>query len=205
MTISYPLDLNALVSEIGIARFSIETERAQFEDRNPFTFASQVQDWLGDLLILDVSFPALDKNSFLKVRKFLLQLRGIEGTFIFGDPTRGKPKGKADGIPVCWGDSTGTYLHTRGWIQNSIDNVLEAGDLVQIGLRTYEIVEGGATDGFGNAEFEIFPRLREIPADGASVILLNCKSLWRLRNPQVKFEVAKTGLYYTSISAIEAL
>jgi hypothetical protein len=72
-----------------------------------------------------------------------------------------------------------TLLNTRGWTPG-VYGLLLPGDYLQIGYRLYMAASQVNADTNGNAQISVWPSLRETPADGATVSLVNCQGVFRL-------------------------
>lgn len=137
---------------------------------------------------------------------FLLMLNGPKGTFLVGDSLARDPQGVATGTPLVNGGSqTGNSLITDGWTGNTT-NILKAGDYLQIGNRLYKNLQDVNSDSGGNATLDIFPRLRESPANNAGITLSNTIGTFRL--PEIDYELYTSdpfkigGLSFTALEAI---
>lgn len=203
MTISYPLALPA----------SVSTRRVVFKQRSavgvaqsPWDYSMQMQPHAGQAWIASVEYPMLTEAQAEEMEAFLLSLNGMEGTFLLGDPLRTEPRGTASGAPlVMGGGQTGRALATDGWTASE-SGVLLAGDYFQLQNRLYRVLQDVDADGDGEAVLDIFPRLRESPADNDTLLLNNCVGTFRLAsNENVIMDVGPDRYYSLSFSAIEAL
>ena len=83
------------------------------------------------------------------------------------------------------------------------------GDYIQIGSsatqRLYRVVQDANSDSGGNATLEIWPDLREQPADNADITVSNCKGTFRLLNAEDDVRIADANkMHLITFSAIEA-
>lgn len=178
--------------------------------KSPFSGSQQVQEfqewWEGE-----ISLPPLDttvkQDTWLA---FLASLRGITGTFLFGDPIKTSVRGIGTGTPLVKGASqTGKELITDGWT-TSQTGILLAGDYIQIGTgtstRLHRLTQDANSDGSGNATLDIFPRLREAPADNAVITLTNCKGTFRLASNEQSWDFSPgdliTGITFPIMEAL---
>ena len=205
MTISYPLTMPT--SAIGISRFSWTTFNATGMLRSPFTFATQVQQHQGQLWAAEVEIAATtDRADAEEWLGFLGQLMGPYGTFLMGDPRGATPRGNAVGTPLVDGASqTGNVLVTDGWTPNVA--TLKAGDYIQIGQRLYKVLKDINANVSGQMTLDIYPRLRESPANNAAITTSNCVGLFRLADSEVKMVESDTSdlAYAISFAAVEAI
>ena len=72
-------------------------------------------------------------------------------------------------------------LATKGW-KAGISRALIPGDYVQVGSRMYRNLNPVNPDVNGKATLKIWPSLREVPTDGAAVILNSPRGLFRRAN-----------------------
>jgi hypothetical protein len=123
-----------------------------------------------------------------------------------GDPKAKLPKGVATGTPVVSGaNQTGYSLVTRGWTPNKT-SILLWGDYIQIGYRLYSVTDAVNTDVNGDATLPIWPPLRDLPADGVTIVTRACKGLFRLKPEADSKSSVNVGLYgLTALSIREAL
>ena len=103
---------------------------------------------------------------------------------------------------------TGLILNTKGW-PVSTNGVLLAGDYLQIGTgatsRLYKTLNDVDTDAGGLATLDNWPRLRESPADSATITLTNPGGVFRLARNDSEWDISTATIYGLGISAIEAI
>jgi len=203
MSISYPL---TLPTNMGMARVRISQRSASQISESPFTYQQQVQKHSGQMWLADITLPPMSREDAEPWISFLLQLNGVEGTFLLGDQSARAPQGVATGTPLVKGaNQTGQILLTDGWA-NSVTNILKAGDWFQVGQRLHKVVKNTNSDGSGNASLDIYPRLRESPGDNEALILTNPVGLFRLSaNSMPIYDVGADFIYGLSFQAREAI
>lgn len=201
MTISFPLTAPSTPKPQSVA-FS-QTNIVSVT-RSPFTLVQQVQEFDGSGWLLSVNMPPMTRAEAAPWISFLTKLRGIRGTFYYGDTMLATPQGTAAGTPLVNGTSqTGFTLVTDGWDNSSA--ILLEGDLIQIDDSLYLITADATSDGSGNATLDIWPRLRS-HADNASIITSNTKGLWRLLSDTTQaINDRSDRLYTVSFQAEEAI
>lgn len=202
MTISYPL----ILPSARIKRVNLYTINAVALSRSPWTFITQVQQHPGEAWGAEVTMPLLEEAEARAWEAFLIKLRGQRGTFFLGDPLRETPSGAATGSPLVKGASqTGDVLLTDGWTA-SITNILKEGDYIQLGNRLHRVLNNVTSDASGNATLDIFPRIRESPADNTVIITNSAQGTFRLaQNVVPVFNVGEEKLFEISFSAVEAI
>jgi hypothetical protein len=173
---------------------------------SPFTGQQQVQDWQQGWLEASVSMPPLAPLHARAWVAFLKGLRGQANVFQLGDPLGVAPQGSGAGTPVVNGSGqSGFTLNVRG-LTPGASGVLLLDDWLQIGYRLYSVVLSQVdADGSGNATINIYPSLRESPADGTAITLNNTKGLWRLKSNARKWSETTARVYGIQFDCREAL
>lgn len=204
--ITFPLSLPtvALVSSIRqrpIAAVAVAS--------SPFTLTEQVQAHQGDRWVMDLGFMPNTRAEAEEISAFMLKLNGREGTFLLGVSTATLPRGTPTGAPVVAGGSqSGKVLNIDGMTASSTGNYL-VGDYIQLGsgvlTRLYKILDASVdADGAGAATIDIWPRLRESPADNEPIISTNSRGTFRLGNNEMSWDISLPAFYEHAFTAIEA-
>ncbi len=189
---------------------SIEWERKEAVSSNvsPFTGQGQFYDWQQSWWQGQLSFAPMDRWSHDAWVAFIQLCRGPLNVFLIGDPKARKPKGAAattPGLPVVNGAAqTGYSLSTRGW-NHATHSMLMPNDNIQVGNRLYSVCDVVSTDDSGNATIPVWPPLRDQPADGATIIVHNCKGLFRLNADANKDSVNVGNYGLNALSIKEAI
>ena len=175
---------------------------------SPETRAFQTEELPGARWEIYYELPALKRADADGWLAFLAKLKGQAGRFYGPDPTHLTPRGSAPGTPlVNTADQTGSSLITDGWTASQ-SNIFYAGDLiaydVPTGMRSMHVVTAAVnSDGGGNATLPISPKIRESPADGATIITTNPTCTMALLG-RTSFEFEPGGFYFISFSGVEA-
>lgn len=167
---------------------------------SPFTGQIQTQPWPGaEMWSGTFTLPALARSDAAAWIAFLMQLRGMTNAFMLGDPLNTTPFGTPSGNPVVAAGNLAMSqtLATSGWA-TSTSGLLLPGDYIQIGVRLHRVLDNVESDSSGNATFNIWPSLREVPTTGISVITSNTQGLFRLATNQRKFSLDYTRLTHLS-------
>jgi hypothetical protein len=178
------------------------------ETSSPFTRQSQIQQWSGgDWWEVNVSLPPMRLQRANQWIAWLMALRGKANVFQLGDPLGRFPLGNASGAPLINGVHAAgiTTIATKGWTAGA-KNVLLPGDYFQIGVRLHKVAQLTAVDADANglATFDIWPSLREAPADGTAIITSGTSGLFRLADNRREWSVSTAKLYGISFKCIEA-
>lgn len=176
---------------------------------SPFSAESQVYAHQAEWWEVDVTLPPMKRIDAEPWVAFLLALNGKEGTFLLGDPVNTAPRGVGTGTPLVKGASqTGKTLLTDGWTAGQT-GIMKAGDWFQFGSgsssRLHKVVQDANSDGSGNATLEIWPRLRESPADNAPIVVSSPKGVFRLSSNVREWALERAGFYAVSFTAREVL
>jgi hypothetical protein len=129
MAIIYPL---TPPTSPGFRRVQFAARSVAGITASPFTGQQQVYSWPGEWWEATAELPAMLRADAEAWIAFLASLRGVYGTFNFGDPAGRTPRGVATGSPVVYGAAqSGTSLLTAIWA-GSQAGILKAGDYLQI-------------------------------------------------------------------------
>ena len=146
----------------------------------------QTQDWPGaDSWEATITLPPTNFKSAPAWKAFLAECRGMQNVFQLADPEALAPTGSAPGTPLVDGTVdtnnavASTVLYTRGWTASQA-NILLPNDHLQIGYRLYMVCEAASSDSSGKSQIQIWPSLRDQPADGTGITLDNPMGLFRL-------------------------
>lgn len=202
MAITYPLTPPDQLLE-G-ARATLRAVTAVGVSKSPFTFVSQAQKYPGQFWGLEVTLRPMAREEVEPIIAFLLALNGPYGSFTYGPPLASDPMGVPSGTPVVKGaDQTGGELLTDGWTP-SAEGLLLAGDYIQLGTRLHKVLTDVDADGSGNATIDIWPNLRESPADNSTIITSDCVGVFRLaENSYSLWSADIERMHLTGFSAVE--
>lgn len=209
MAISYPLDLPTVT---GISSIKLLAKNTVAVTTSPFTYKQQVLKHSGERWEADISLPPMNRADAEEWIAFLMSLGGQYGTFLMGDPIGATPRGSASstpGTPLVNGASqTGNILAIDGCPTSTV-NYLRAGDYIQIGsassTRLYKVLADVDTNSSGEASIDIWPSLRESPADNAAVTVSSCKGLFRLASSETSWDIGAASFYGITFGAVEAI
>lgn len=178
---------------------------------SPFVPAqTQTQVWpAADRWSMEVALPKMPRQVAVNWIAFLAALQGLQNVFQIGDPLGKVPTGMASGAPVINAGSGlnavgAITLSTRGWTANKYGQ-LRPGDYVQVGLRFHQITAQVNSDASGNAAMQIWPSLRETPADGAPVILNKPVGVFRLSSNKRQWHASPSSLTELGFSCNEVI
>ena len=202
MAITYPLS----IPTTGIRSISISARNVVGASVSPFTGQQQLVRHQGAWWEADVTLPPMKRADAEEWIGFLVSMKGRFGTFLLGDPAATSPRGTWAGTPLVNGaGQTGETLTIDGF---SAGATAKRGDYFQIGTgggaRLYKVL-ADATAAAGAMTLDIWPRLRESPADNAVVVTSNTVGLFRLASNDSEWNVNEATVYGITFGAVEAI
>jgi len=205
MAISYPISLPAG----GRVALTFKPYAVVAKSMSPYTLQQQVQAHQGQIWVVHVQLMPLLPAEAAEWIAALLSLNGTYGTFYLGDDSSPAIRGSGSGTPLVKGAAqVGQVLLTDGWT-GSQTNILRKGDWIQIGASTtqriYRCLKDVNSDSGGNATLDIWPRLRESPADNAALVLAATKGVFRLTHNDMPWSVDSDLLSGIEFECAEAL
>ena len=212
MSIVYPLSLPTVT---GIRSINLRARNAVGLSRSPFTFKEQVFSHGGQMLEAEINLPPMTRAEGEQWVSFLIKLKGMEGTFLLGDPAAATPRGSAastPGTPVVSGaGQTGDDLTVSG-LPADVDGYLLAGDYIQLGTgissTLHKVLNDVDTTAGGFATLDLFPAIRTAPsndAPGNVVVVSNAKGVFRLATNETNWSINEVTHYGLTFAAVEAI
>ena len=210
MPVTYPLNIptNANIRGVKIIPRTIVSSTI-----SAFTGAQQIQAQQGKWFEMEVELSPMRRADAEEWNCFFLNLNGIEGSFLMGDPAAATPRGAAStnlGTPVLDGAHSirASTINLKG-AQINIANYVRKGDYLQLGTginsRLHKILSDGSTNAAGKTSFDIFPPLRAAYADNSAIIFNNAKGLFRLASNDMSFSIDVAKIYSTGFACREVL
>jgi hypothetical protein len=203
MAISYPVSTPTDV--IGLADIQLSATNAVAVSKSPFTFATQVHAYSGEMWSASVTIPTVRKELAEPWVAFLLSLRGQYGTFLLGDPNRATPQGTATTLSVQGA------VGERSLSVTGINGTLKAGDYFQLGppeaAYLYKVlVDYSIADFSAGTDLEIWPSLRAgTSLSGDSARLTNPRGRFRLASNSTQWGIGSSSAYSIQFEAMEDL
>ena len=139
----------------------------------------------------------------------LCTIKRKRGTFRLGDPDNNALLGAATGtIRVNGAGQTGNQVALDGFA-NSTNNVLKAGDYIQINSYMYLVTDDASSNGSGEADVKIEPALRQsIETISDNTIITygsSAKTVWRMDDNTLGWDGDRVSRYGFNFSCTEAL
>ena len=205
MSITYPLSLPSVIragatNAITAARITFGGLYVVAISKSPFTTQAQTYQHQGDGWFAQFDMPAMTRAEAEPWISFLLSLKGKSGYFTMGDPFNQGLLGSAGGtVTVNGAGQTGYSLAVLG-----LTGTLKAGDYLSVGTGATQRLYKNLVDKTGAGTLDIYPSLRESPANGAAVTIgASAKGVFRLVENTVKWEVGADLNYSVAFSAEE--
>lgn len=199
--ITYPLSTPQIFSE---QRVTVRSKNITANTNAPFTGAEQIQEWQAGTWEFELVFPALSPDDGDELVAFLESLRGKHGTFLYGLPTKRRPRGAArlaGGNPVVFGAlQTGLTLDVSTSLAN-VKGWLLAGDFFALGTQLYRVTRDADLIA-GKARLNIWPRLRAVANVGDPISIFDAKGLFRLSVDDPQHEIDESGIYRIDVLPI---
>ncbi len=198
MALTYPLSFPS----VGVQSMTMRLVRVNAATQSPFTLKPQIFEHQGTRWEAEITLPPLTDQESRSVQAFLTGLKGMVGTFLFGNPLHTAPYGTATTVTLSANASVNDdELTCNG------DGTLLAGDYFQLGTgddsRIHQVVED-VTVGTGST-VKIEPPVRVAATSGDSLVLTNPKGAWRLSAPDVEWAINNASIYGITIPCVEAL
>jgi len=192
--ITYPL---ALPTVTGVRSIELQATNAVAVSRSPFTFASQVHAYSGQMWSASLTLPPMKLTEARQWTAWLTSLRGQYGTFLLGDTSCSQISGTATSATVIGsaGDNT---------ISVTMTGTILAGDMIQIGAGADATLHKVLVDQSGSGALEIWPALRK-DRTAAALTLTNARGVFRLASNDVAWSVDEASIYGISFSAVEKI
>ena len=194
MALVYPL---SLPTTIGIANIELRAQNAVAISRSPFTFATQVHAYSGQMWTASVAIPPVRKDLAEPWVAFLTALRGQYGTFLLGDPNNTSIQGTTTSATIS--GSAGSSSVTVTMV-----GTLLAGDYIQLGTGADSTLHKVLVDKTGNGTLEIWPALRKTRTSVAAT-LSNAKGLFRLSSNMQSWSINESSVYGIGFDCVEAI
>lgn len=197
MAISYPV---TLPSSPQFSSVTLRMCSNVAETKSIFTGSRQVFAHQGQWWEADVQYAPMTRAQAEAIISALGSLQGPYGTFYLGDPSGKLSQGGGSGCVVNGAGQTGRVLNVK-----TLTGVFKAGDYITVGAsaqtRLYKILKDS---GSGTVSLDIFPNVRDLPADGAGISTANCIGTFALADPQVQWSIDAAIRFGLSFKAVEA-
>ena len=199
MTISYPLTPPATIAKA--ISFSPVTVVA--ESTSPFTLEQEIFEHQGQMWQASFQLPPMERAEAEAWVAWGLALNGKAGTFLLGDPVGATPRGTVSGSILVDGadQQRSKVLNVKS---GTPGETILAGDYIQLpNNRLHKNLTDATFDGGGLVALDIFPRVRDVLSDGASIITSDTVGIWRLDGDVPNWNIGEAQIYGLSFVARE--
>lgn len=190
---SYPLSLPTVPAP---NRTALRLKRMVGYSESFSSGQQQVYEHSYALWVGEVSLPPMRRDKAGAWQAFLLECHGRAGTFLLGDWDARVPRGTARAATVNGAGQIGNTLAL------SVSGTLLPGDYVQLGSGGNSSLHM-VTSGSGGS-YNIEPRIKNSPASGSAVTLVNARGLFRLAVNEVGWDSDAVGIYGFTFAVQEA-
>jgi hypothetical protein len=203
--ISFPLTMPASVPDD--VEFAGESNAGFAE--SPFTLTRQVYAWPADRWLATLTWTIRGRADADDVESFLLSLRGMEGSFLLGDASRPNVRGSWLGqAPLVKGAGQAGLTLLVDNLTPTTTTVLK-GDFFQLSsgatARLHRVMANGTANASGEITLDVFPRLRESPADNAPLTLVSPKGLFMRADNRTRWTLRDGNDLGLSVECVEDL
>lgn len=199
MTVTFPRDFPTISAP---NKLTWTSNSVVGRTQAPFSGIQQVQEFQGSWWQGVLSFAPMTQDVGRTMAAFFQSLRGRAGSFLLAPPRYEGPYGAAavnsGALQVDGADQSGFVLavKTTG-LGGAVPDFLVAGDLLSYGSgatrRLYVVTTDASLDGAGKATLDIWPRLRESPADNLSLDVDTPTGRFRLVDNQLNYDEDEAG------------
>lgn len=178
--------------------------------QSQFTGAQQVFEYDYALWSATLSLPPMKREQAREWESFLMQLHGVKGTFLLGDPDASSVQGAVTGtVTLNSAVAVGDYTVAIATNQASTSNLFRKGDYIQLGSagtsKLHMITADANSNSSGVVTVTIEPAIKAIVGTGQTVTYDSPKGLFRMESNDLGWDASRTSLYGISFSCIEAL
>lgn len=198
MAISYPVALPTINGKTLLQSVDMRLKQSAAMTESSTNFKQLIVDYHTARWEAEVTIRPLDHTEAKVFQAFLASLRGIVGTFTFGDPlmkyTTAPTVKLATAEPV---GNDNLRLTNTGVVD------FDAGSHFELGGNLYVLLEdlvAGAT-----ADREIMPRLKEQQSINTFLNIDEPTGSWRMSTNDLGWSISTAGMYSFTFSCIEAL
>lgn len=199
---TYPLSLPAT----EFKSLSMQLVRAVAVSESPFSFVQQSYEHSGAKWQATVTLPPMNRADAGAWQAFFIELRGMRGTFLLGDPVGATPLGTATAATANGAASAGANTLVVDGMGNA--KTLLKGTYIQLGSgatsRLHMLVADTTSDGSGNGTLTFEPALKDAVSDNATVTLTNPKGVFRLSQNEIGWEISDASKYGFTFACVEA-
>lgn len=205
---TYPL---TFPTTVGVVRSNFILRRAVGMSESPFTGQQQVFENSLAVWNSTITLPAMKRATASEYQTFFMQLHGMRGTFLMGDPDAKSIRGNATQTTLTIASNTavGSYDIPVSGLTNDQTSALVKGDYIQFGTgadsKLHMVVADVDASATGTATIQIEPALKVAITTSTSCSISNTVGLWRLESNDIGWDSDRASTYGFSFSCVEAI
>lgn len=205
---TFPL---TLPTTTGITRSNFNLQRVVGMSQSPFTGQQQVYEHSFALWSSTITLAPMKRATASEYQTFFMQLHGMRGTFLMGDPDAKTKRGNAtqSSLTIASNTAVGAYDIPVSGLTNSQSSALVKGDYIQFGTgsssKLHMIVANVDASASGTATIQIEPALKVAITTSTSCSINNCVGVWRLDTNEIGWDADRASTYGFSFSCSEAI
>lgn len=150
----------------SVDQFTMQSRAFALASRSIYGGNTQVSDMLNDRWLISLSIPLRASADGAAVEAWINKMRGLVNTAELWHMARPVPRGTMRGSPTCGTTAKGASSLT---LTTSAGATLEAGDMIGIGGRLYQVASYAQADGGGTMSVTIVNRTRAAITTGSAV------------------------------------
>ena len=196
---SFPLDFPS----VGVQNMTMRLRRVVAVSESPYTLDTQTYTHQGARWEAEISLPPLTHSEAREIEGFIAGLKGMEGTFRFGNPIHTSSAVLSDGsVATLSGYSVSSAAIRAEQFNTGTSGEIPVGTHFQLLNRLYITT---STKADGSAVLKFQPPLREAITSSTSLEFNLPKTSWRLASNDVGWSINQASLYGFSFACVEAI
>lgn len=181
-----------------IQKMNIKLVNSVAVNTSPYSFAQQVQNFGGARWEANVTLRPMVRSEALVFQAFLASLRGSTIAFRMGNPLS-----VMTSAPTASVNTVQSANQTTLGLTLSGGSNLSAGQEIQIENNLYMVLGDVITN--GDRTVAVAPPLRKQYADNVAITVNEPKGIWRMKKPEVDWDIDRNSIYSFSFSCCEAV
>lgn len=198
MSILYPVAIPTINGKTLIQSVDMRLVQSAAMTESTTNFKQLIVDYNTARWEAEVTIRPLDHSEAKVFQAFLASLRGITGTFTFGDPLMKYTT--APTVKLYQSESAGADTLR---IQNTGVVDFDAGSHFELGGNLYVLLESLVAG--ASAGREIMPTLKEAQSINTFLSIDEPVGTWRMATNDLGWSIGTAGMYSFTFSCIEAL
>lgn len=186
---SFPLDFPS----VGVQNMTMRLRRVVAVSESPYTLDTQTYTHQGARWEAEITLPPLTHSEAREIEGFIAGLKGMEGTFRFGNPIH---------TSSLSGYSVSSAAIRAEQFNTGTSGVIPVGTHFQLLNRLYITT---STKADGSAVLKFQPPLRDAISSSTALTFNLPKTSWRLASNDIGWSINQASLYGFSFACVEAI